>query len=141
MKYITRFPLTLSVVLVGYVLNSASIAYGDVNTECVRAAVAVRENAIQTATADYGADWSAILLIRADDLSEAWQIAEKKTRRTAIRAAWNVYRANLELAKATLKAARQVAWGVFRNEIQTNCQVPKNEISLRAEPREDRERL
>jgi len=81
---------------------------------CMQTAVETRDTAIISALDTYAATAKSALTARKDALKAAWAIADRKERRTAIKAAWDTYRKAIKEARSTFKASRKTAWDTFK---------------------------
>lgn len=80
---------------------------------CMQTAVSTRDGSIITAWGKFSSAITSALTVRKDALVAAWGINDRKSRRAAIRAAWNAFRGSNQSARATLKSERNSAWKQF----------------------------
>lgn len=85
-----------------------------VNPVCMAAAVTKRENAIIAGVDGFANTAKSALQTRRDSLVNAWSIIDKAQRRTAIKAAWDVFKGTWKNAGTALKNARKAAWTQYR---------------------------
>lgn len=98
---------------------SVAPARKTVDLVCMVAAVDAREAALQGGLNTFSGAQLAALTTRANALHSAWGMTDVKARRTAIRAAWSVYRTTHRTAVNAHRTAHNAAWGTFRTASKT----------------------
>ena len=86
------------------------------NVACFQAAIEKRDTALIAAVeANRNAIVSA-LGVRKEALKSAWNLTDRKERRTAINAAWNNWRKSMRTARVEMNKAKKNAWNTFYTE-------------------------
>lgn len=91
--------------------------------QCVGAAVAVREQALDTAMTTYGSSVNAAYSARAAALSKAYADTTVSSLRSDIKAAWSAFAASMRSAHKSWMSARNGAWKQFRASARV-CRAP-----------------
>ena len=87
-----------------------------VNLACLQNVVERRDNSIIATVDGYHATIKTALETRRDGLKTAFGTGDRTQRQSAIRNAWNTYKATQRKAKTTLRDARNAAWQKFTSD-------------------------
>lgn len=92
---------------------------------CMQTAVEKRDTAIITGLDTYYAKVKTALETRRTFLKTAWGIADRQSRRAALKAAWNAFKGTWKVAAKDLRAIKKSAWEVYRTDKKI-CGLQKN---------------
>lgn len=115
MKFISSSIVLLSFLFTSapaFALSPVPPVERTVNTECIKAAIEVRDTAIINGLDTFSGKVRTALTVRKDALKASWDLSGK-SRRDSIRSAWRTYSDSVKTAKHEHQAARRAAWNTF----------------------------
>lgn len=90
---------------------------------CVGAAVATREQAIDTAMTSYTASTNSAYSARATALGQAYSQTTLMTVRSAVKKAWSDFTMTMKTARKTWQSTRMSAWSQYKTSTAV-CKAP-----------------
>lgn len=99
--------------------SSSNPSRKTVDLVCMQTVVDTRENALLAARITQGNAISTAYQIRKPALHEAWNIANKTARRSAVKAAWKTWNDSMKKANKDWRTAKHAAWVKFEKDRKT----------------------
>ena len=118
--------------------TSTSNTAGTYNVACVQNAVGAREDATMSALTAYNSAVASALSVRKTEIVAAWAQTNFTARMSALKAAYEKYRAAVKTAHTTLKNAQKAANETFKTAMK-NCGVTS--ADLKGSTKQERKHL
>ena len=137
-RVITMFVFAVASILLLSVFTSAETGNARVfsnasrvDLDCMKEVTVARDQKIIDAFDKFSITMSSAYAARQTNFEKAWDIQNRKERKTALMTAWEKFRTSSKTAHAELRTAKRAAWTEFQTKKRT-CRLWMEETSTQS---------